>query len=155
MVAIETREDRVSGTWGRAEAEALAEAADVGVRAATRRGALARPVTSEHALSSLRAAIAEAGRTRTAPVTLSWPRAEAAALAARAREGVGLGEEFGLVDAPELASRALAALEAFITDAELVPAPPPQPPRRAKAARRGEAPPPAARKPTRERRSRA
>jgi hypothetical protein len=155
MAAIETREDRVSGTWGRAEAEALAQAADVGVRAAARRGALARPVTSEHAVSQLRGAIADAARGRTAPVTLSWLRAEAAALAARAREGVGLGEEFGLVDAPELAARALAALEAFIADAELVPAPPAQPPRRAKAARRAEPAPAAARKPTRERRSRA
>jgi hypothetical protein len=97
MAAIETREDRVSGTWARAEAEALAAAADVGVRAAERRGALQRPVTSEHALAALRAAIAAAGRGRNAPVALSWMRAEAAALAARAREGVGLGEEFGSV----------------------------------------------------------
>jgi hypothetical protein len=154
MAAIETREDLVSGTWGRAEAEALAEAADVGVRAATRRGALARPVTSEHAVSQLRAAIAEAGRGRTAPVSLAWLRAEAAALAARAREGVGLGEEFGLVAEPALAARALAALEAFIVDAELVPAPPAQPPRRAKTTRRAE-PSPTTREAGRERRSRA
>ena len=46
----------------------------------------------------LRAAIAAAGRGRTAPVSLAWTRAEAAALAARAHEGIEIGEEFGLVD---------------------------------------------------------
>ncbi len=68
-------------------------------------------------------------------MSLAWLRAEAAALAARAREGVALGEEFGLVAEPTLAARALAALEAFIVDAELVPAPTPQPPRRGQAPR--------------------
>ncbi len=150
-MAIETRGDLVSGTWTRAEAAALAEAADVGVRVAERLGTLLRPDTSAHAVSQLKGAIAAAGRGRTAPVSLAWTRAEAAALAARAHEGIEIGEEFGLVDDTPAARRALEALRNFIVDAELVPAPAPQPPRRAKAARTGAGP--ASRPP--QRRSRA